>query len=74
MLAQRVIMKTDQTGKLSELPQLPPNRQVEVILLLLDDATEKPQHRRPHPDIAGKAQILGEVFSSVPETDWFPQP
>lgn len=74
MLAQRVILKTDQTGKLSELPQLPPNRQVEVIFLLLDDAPEKPPRRRPHPDIAGKAQILGEVFSSVPEADWFSQP
>ncbi len=28
------------------------------------------QHRIPHPDIAGKTRILGDITSSVAESDW----
>ncbi|NEP19628.1 MAG: DUF433 domain-containing protein [Leptolyngbya sp. SIO4C1] len=26
--------------------------------------------RQPHPDIAGKMKITGEIFDSIPEADW----
>ncbi len=71
MYAERLILETDQSGKPKHLPKLPPNKQLEIILLVLDDVHERqPPHRSPHPDIAGKTRILGDIISSVPETDW----
>ena len=32
--------------------------------------TDKIQHREPHPEIAGKIKILGNIIDSVPEVDW----
>jgi len=43
------------------------------IIILVDNTSELPTtqpRRRPHPDIAGKLQILGDIISSAPETDW----
>lgn len=68
MHAERVILTTDPAGNLAGLPKFPPNRKVEAILLLLDEDTQGT--RCPHPDIAGKAVITGEVFDSAPEADW----
>ena len=64
-------MKQTPSGSLKHVPKLPPNKQLEIILLVLDDAREGQSLRRsPHPDIAGKTRILGDIISSVPETDW----
>ncbi len=71
MYAERLILETDQFGTLKHVPKLPPNKQLEIILLVLDDARGgQSLRRRPHPDIAGKTRILGDIISSVPETDW----
>lgn len=51
-----------------ELPESFENHRVEVIVLTLDD--ENPKDRRPHPAIAGRIKIQGEIFDSVPEEDW----
>jgi len=71
MYAGRLIVETDQSGKPKHLPKLPPNKQLEIILLVLDDARGgQAPLRTPHPDIAGKTRFLGDIISSVPETDW----
>jgi len=71
MYAERLILETDQSGTLKHVPKLPPNKQVEIILLVLDDARGgKSLRRSPHPDIAGKTCILGDIINSLPETDW----
>ena len=71
MYAERLIVETDQSGTPKNLPRLPPNKQLEIILLVLDDAREgQASLRAPHPDIAGKISIFGDVISTVPETDW----
>lgn len=31
---------------------------------------EKKENRKPHPEIAGKAKILGNIIDSVSESDW----
>lgn len=54
-----------------ELPEAFENHRVEVIVLTLDDETQGA--RRPHPAIAGKMRIHGEIFDSVPEQDWAPK-
>jgi hypothetical protein len=51
-----------------ELPETFENHRVEVIVLTIDD--EIRSDRRPHPAIAGKMKIHGEIFDSAPEGDW----
>ncbi|MGL5035328.1 MAG: hypothetical protein ACRC6M_16190 [Microcystaceae cyanobacterium] len=71
MQAQRLILETDQAGNLKQIPKLPPNKQIEGIFFVLSDISEKsPPQNVPHPDLAGKVQILTEIFESVPDTDW----
>ena len=51
-----------------ELPDSFNDRQVEIIVLALDEAP--PAYRRPHPDIAGQVKIHGDILNTVPESDW----
>jgi hypothetical protein len=67
MYTERFILETDQTGNFKKCPKLPANKQFEVIVLMLKDVSEK---RTPHPDIAGKIKIMGDIFDSVPSSDW----
>jgi hypothetical protein len=71
MYAERLMLETDEAGNLKRVPKLPPNKQLEIILLVVGDApTGQALRRRPHADIAGKTRILGDLISTVPETDW----
>lgn len=73
MDAERLILETDASGNLKQVPKLPPNRRLEAIFLVLDNLTDFPVKKRtPHPDIVGKIKILGDVIHTVPETDWNP--
>ena len=69
MYAERMILETDSSGKLINLPKLPANKQVEAIFLVVDK-TESVTKRTPHSDIAGKLKINGDLLSSAPATDW----
>jgi hypothetical protein len=73
MHAERIILETDTQGNIKNAPRLPPNRHVEAIFLLLDEGetpTASKQRRRPHPDIAGRLTISGDVMSSAPDKEW----
>ena len=71
MYAERLILETDNSGNLKKLPKLPPNKQLEVIFLELDDALKnRIKRRRPHQDIIGQTRILGDIVNTVSETDW----
>jgi hypothetical protein len=60
----------DQTGHLTQVPKLPSNARVEVCFIIREqDLNSKPKSK-PHADIIEKSQILGDVFISVPESDW----
>lgn len=69
MYAERLILETDLSGKLKTVPKLPPNKRLEAIFLVIADSGET-VGRRPHPTIAGKTQILGDIFDSVPVSNW----
>jgi len=69
MYAERLILESDQFGKLKSLPNLPANKQFESIFLVLKDVTKRVK-RTPHPDIAGKIKIMGDIFDSVPSSYW----
>ena len=70
MYAERVILETNPAGKLKKLPKLPPNKKLEAIFLVIDDISIQPVKRTPHSDIAGKIKIMGDLFDTVPMTDW----
>jgi len=69
MYAERLILETDRSGNLKNRPKLPANKQFEVIFLVLKDVSKRVK-RTPHPDIAGKVKIMGDIFNSVPSSDW----
>jgi hypothetical protein len=53
-----------QSSKLTiDLPESFVNHRVEIIVLTVDE--EEPSSRRPHPDIAGKLIISGDIFDSA---------
>jgi len=41
MYAERLILETDVTGKLKQMPLLPANKQMEAIFLVIDDSGQK---------------------------------
>ena len=66
MQAERLILETDRAVNLKQVPKLPPNKQLEAIFIVIADATEAPFKRRaPHPDIAGKIQILANIIEGT---------
>ncbi|MDX9819777.1 MAG: hypothetical protein RBT16_12755 [Desulfococcus multivorans] len=73
MFAERLILETDHTGKLKDIPKLPPNKRVEAIILVISDipSSTKKKKRVPHPSIAGKIKIYGDIFDSISVSDWF---
>ncbi len=73
MYAERIVVETDKAGNMKTVPKLPPNSQVEAIFLVLQQREPEPETtsvRRPHPDIAGRVTILGDVMSSAEPSDW----
>ncbi len=69
MYAERLIVETDHLGSPKHFPKLPPNKRLEVIVRVLNDAQEG-RLRSPHRDVAGKVRIIGDIINTVPQTDW----
>ena len=72
MYAERLILETDMMGKLKRVPKLPPNKKLEAIFLVISENAVFTEAlcRVPHPDIAGKVVIKGDIMSSVPCSSW----
>ncbi|QUS59308.1 hypothetical protein IQE94_09955 [Synechocystis sp. PCC 7339] len=71
MQPKHIILETDQLGNLKNVPKLPPNKKIQEIFLVLDDINESTLLVNSTPaNLVGKVQILGDIFDSVPETDW----
>lgn len=68
MQVERVFEQVKDRRVLIELPDNFNNRRVEIIILTVDDPPAV--HRCPHPEIAGRLKIHGDILSTVPETDW----
>jgi len=60
------------TGKLKRVPTLPPNKKLEAIFLVISESAPFTVARRrvPHPDIAGKVIIKGDIMSAVLRSSW----
>ncbi len=71
MKAQHFTLETDQAGKLKGVPPFPPNKQVEMYVVIKDKYDNLNRNvRKPHPDIVGKVKVKGNIIESLPENDW----
>jgi hypothetical protein len=70
MYAERLILETDVSGKLKQIPVLPANKQFEAIFLVIAESKPANAHRRPHQGIAGKTKIMGNIIDTVRAEEW----
>lgn len=70
MQVQPVLGRVDDGTLSIQLPESFNHRRVEVIVLTLDEDEPGLVQRHPHPDIAGRMQIRGDILGSAPEQDW----
>ncbi len=70
MYAERLILETDVSGKLKQMPMLPANKQFEAIFLVINDVIQTNKRRQPHPDIVGKAKIMGNIIDTASTNEW----
>jgi hypothetical protein len=70
MYAERLILETDISGKLKQVPALPANKQLEAIFLVIAESEQVNLRRVPHADIAGKTQILGNIIDTASDAEW----
>ncbi len=69
MQAHRVLLETDEKGRLGAVPPLPPHAKVEAIFLVLDP--EKAAGVRTPPPELAKLQITGDVVGPpIDLQDW----
>ena len=73
MRAEKLILKTDHQGILHGLPVLPPNQEVEVILLMAElTHSQPPKRRQPSPRLAYKGATLygDDMEPALPANEW----
>lgn len=70
MYAERLMLETDTAGRIKHIPILPANKQFEAIFLVLSETALPKLRRQPHPDIAGKGKVIGNIIDTAPESDW----
>lgn len=69
MYAERVILETDEGGRLRQIPVLPPHTKIEAIFLVLDHV--KPSKRRPPEALRGTAIERGDIVApAFADSDW----
>jgi hypothetical protein len=69
MQATRLLLTTDNDGRIQEIPPLPPNARLEAIFLVVEQGQPAPAKRRPSPRIAGLGAIHGDLIAPVVDVD-----
>lgn len=70
MFAERFILRTDREGRLTGLPPLPPNEEVEVIVLRQEPMPSS-RPTQPSPKLRGSATWIGDPAAPVyDEMEW----
>lgn len=71
MLAEKFVLHTDSQGRLTGLPTLAPNEEVEVILLRKERSAPL-LHHKPSPKLAYQgAQLLGDdIAPAIAIEEW----
>jgi hypothetical protein len=72
MQVQRILQTVDTQNVVIQVPASFVNRQVEILVITLDDTESKTSasRRTPPHQLAGRVKELGDVISSVPAEDW----
>lgn len=72
MQIQRTIQTIDTPHVVIEVPASFVHRQVEILVITLDETDSQPTRKRrvPPPQFAGRVKELGDVMSSVSADDW----
>ncbi len=71
MKAEKIILETDQYGRLLQQPKLPPNTRMETIFLIPKEERQNMKRRKPSEIIMGKGKITGDIMTPVvPLKDW----
>lgn len=72
MQIQRTIQTVDNPHLVIEVPASFVHRQVEILVITLDETELQPSRKRrvPPPQFAGRVKELGDVMSSVSADDW----
>lgn len=72
MQIQRTIQTIDTPRLVIEVPASFVHRQVEILVITLDESESQPTRKRraPPPQFAGRVKELGDVMSSVSLEDW----
>lgn len=65
MYAERLILETDDAGKLKQIPVLPANKKLEVIFMVIAETDPINPRRQPHQDIAVKTKIMGNIMDTA---------
>ena len=72
METRRFITKANTSQIQIDLPDSMVNRKIEILVIALEEATDKKKtrKRRPPIELAGKVKELGNVMESAPLSDW----
>jgi len=70
MQMERIILETDEGGRLLKVPPLPPHARIEATLRVLDALGGKPV-RTPPSELAAMTEICGDITRpAADEEDW----
>ncbi len=72
METRRFITKARNSQIQIDLPDSMVNRKIEILVIALEEATDKKKirKRRPPIELAGKVKEMGNVMESAPLSDW----
>ncbi len=63
MYTEKLILETDANGYLKQMPKLPPN--IQLVVMLKENQLPHSSQRKPSVKIAGKGLILGDIMEPV---------
>jgi hypothetical protein len=69
MYAEKLIVTTDNFGNLQAMPKLPANKQFEAVFLIIENDNPPPHKRQPHPDIAGRVKLIGDIINTTAQVE-----
>ena len=69
MYTEKLILETDANGHLKQIPKLPPN--IQLVVVLKENRPQHPSKRKPSAKIVGKGIILEDIIKPVINAgDW----
>ena len=68
MIAEKIFVDTDENGNIKQISPLPPNKHLELIVLINESSNTGTRQRVPSKKLSSKMEIKGDIFSS--EAEW----